>query len=128
MQNGAMFPTYPSLSLQGVAFGPALVLLLAVGRPAAASGDDALERSQLAAIVRQLDMIDRLSGDAAIRTPLGRARYHFDYARLHDDIARVRAGMQDYLVPQRAQPRDPVPLTGDYVRNDVGESVKASPP
>lgn len=31
---------------------------------------------------------------------------------------RVRAGLQDYFVPQRAQPRHPVPLADDYVRRD----------
>jgi RAQPRD family integrative conjugative element protein len=84
-----------------------------------------LEREQLAAVVRQIELADRLAEQATRTAPQERARYHFDYARLHADLERVRAGLQDYLVPQRAQPRDPVPLTGDYVRRD--ERPEASP-
>ena len=56
-----------------------------------------------------------------------RARYHFDYAQLRADLKRVRAGLEDYLVPQRAQPRDPVPLAGDYVRHDRADDEEPSP-
>ena len=75
-----------------------------------------LEREQLAAVVRQIELADRLAERLTRMAPQERARYHFDYARMHEDLERVRAGLQDYLVPQRAQPRDPVSLTGDYVR------------
>nr|WP_273649646.1 RAQPRD family integrative conjugative element protein [Pseudomonas aeruginosa] len=34
--------------------------------------------------------------------------------RVRKDLQRVRAGIQDYLTPPRAQPRDPVELSGDY--------------
>jgi RAQPRD family integrative conjugative element protein len=43
-------------------------------------------------------------------------RYHFDYPRLYADLARIRAGIHDYLNPSRAQPRDLSPLPGDYRR------------
>ncbi|WP_405045738.1 RAQPRD family integrative conjugative element protein [Pseudomonas aeruginosa] len=33
---------------------------------------------------------------------------------MRKDLQRVRAGIQDYLTPPRAQPRDPVELSGDY--------------
>src|SRR3546814_6768596 len=89
-----------------------LAVLLSAMQPAIA--DDTPEREQLAALARQLDLIDRLAEHAAHTAPQERARYHFDYARLRADLKRVRAGLQDYLVPQRAQPRDPVPLVGDY--------------
>ncbi|WP_425531787.1 RAQPRD family integrative conjugative element protein [Stenotrophomonas maltophilia] len=80
----------------------------------AAAADDGIEREQLAALVRQLDLIDRLAEHAAHTAPQERARYHFDHARLREDLQRVRAGIQDYLTPPRAQPRDPVELSGDY--------------
>ena len=83
-----------------------LAVLLSAMQPAIA--DDTPEREQLAALARQLDLIDRLAEHAAHTAPQERARYHFDYARLRADLKRVRAGLQDYLVPQRAQPRDPV--------------------
>ncbi|RMV84787.1 hypothetical protein ALP04_05408, partial [Pseudomonas amygdali pv. sesami] len=41
-------------------------------------------------------------------------RYHMDYSRLVSDIARIRQGLQDYLTPSRAQPRDPVEISGQY--------------
>lgn len=95
----------------------ALALSLSAGRQAIAS-DGALEREQLAALARQIELTDRLAEHAASTAPQDRARYHFDYARLRADLRRVRAGVQDYLIPQRAQPRDPIPPTGDYVRRD----------
>lgn len=108
---------------------PSLAVLLAVllspMQPAIA--DDTPEREQLAALTRQLDLIDRLAEHAANTAPQERARYHFDYARLRADLKRVRAGLQDYLVPQRAQPRDPVPLAGDYVRRDRADDEEPSP-
>ncbi|WP_438839674.1 RAQPRD family integrative conjugative element protein [Aromatoleum toluclasticum] len=91
-----------------------------VQHPAHAA-DDTPEREQLAALARQFDLIDRLAEHATNTAPQSRRRYHFDYARLRADLKRVRAGVQDYLVPQRAQPRDPVSLTGDYVRRDDRE-------
>jgi hypothetical protein len=35
--------------------------------------------------------------------------------------------VQDFLVPQRAQPRDPVPLAGDYLRRDRTDDEEPSP-
>ncbi|MDR0578719.1 MAG: raqprd family integrative conjugative element protein [Candidatus Accumulibacter sp.] len=78
------------------------------------AADEAPEQERLAALVRQLDLADRLAESAAQAASPGRARYRFDYPRLRDDLARVRAGIQDYLVPARAQPRDPAPLTAHY--------------
>ena len=110
---------------------PSLAVLLAVSfsalQPAVAADGVAMEREQLAVLARQLDLIDRLAEHAANSAPQERARYHFDYARLRADLKRVRAGLQDYLVPQRAQPRDPVPLAGDYVRRDRAYDEEPSP-
>ena len=78
------------------------------------AGDGATEQAQLAALIRQLDMLDRLAEHSASLPRQEGSRYHFDYARLHEDIERVRSGTRDYLTPQRAQPRDPVKLIGDY--------------
>lgn len=96
-------------------------------QPAAAADSLASEREQLAALARQLDLIDRLAEHAANTAPQERARYHFDYAQLRADLKRVRAGLEDYLVPQRAQPRDPVPLAGDYVRRDRADDDDEEP-
>ncbi|MBK3805074.1 RAQPRD family integrative conjugative element protein [Stutzerimonas stutzeri] len=104
----------------------ALITALAGASPASA-GDASAEHEQLAALARQLDLIDRLAEHATTTAPQARARYHFDYARLRADLKRVRAGLQDYLVPQRAQPRDPVPLAGDYVHRDRADDEEPSP-
>ena len=96
-------------------------------QPAVAADGLASEREQLAALARQLNLIDRLAEHAANTAPQERTRYHFDYGRLHADLQRVRAGLQDYLVPRRAQPRDPVPLAGDYVRRERADDEEPSP-
>lgn len=107
-----------SIWLRSMAVLPlALAVSFSLSRPVHA-GDDTPERERLAALARQLDLTDRLVEHAANTAPRERARYHFDYTRLRADLERIRAGLQDYLVPQRAQPRDPAPLTGDYVRRD----------
>ncbi|HEB0699126.1 TPA: RAQPRD family integrative conjugative element protein [Pseudomonas aeruginosa] len=95
---------------------PRLAMLLAVSlsAPQPASADDTPERELLAVIARQLDLIDRQAEHVAHTAPQQRARYHFDHARLREDLQRVRTGIQDYLTPPRAQPRDPVELSGDY--------------
>ncbi|WP_442877330.1 integrative conjugative element protein, RAQPRD family [Comamonas sp. GCA5] len=93
----------------------ALVLAVALTNATPASaGDASPEHAQLATLARQLDLIDRLAEHAAHTAPQERARYHFDHARLREDLQRVRAGIQDYLTPPRAQPRDSVELSGDY--------------
>ncbi len=104
----------------------AALLLAAAGlQPAIAAdaSDNAPEREMLAAVTRQLELLDRLAEHAATTAPQERARYHFDYARLRADLERVRTGVRDYLVPQRAQPRDPVPLAGDYTRSNVAPAT-----
>lgn len=114
-------PTRPSPM---AALPLALTASLLALHPAIAA-DDAPERAQLAAVARQIDLADRLAEQTANTAPQDRVRHHFDYARLRADLKRVRAGVQDYLVPQRAQPRDPVPLTGDYLGH--GERPEPSP-
>ncbi|MDR2111516.1 MAG: raqprd family integrative conjugative element protein [Candidatus Accumulibacter sp.] len=109
-----MFPISPILPLRRLV--PAArfcTALFAAGFSCAYAGE-APERERLAALVRQLDLVERLAGQAEQAAPPGAARYRFDYARLRGDLARVRAGVADYLAPPRAQPRDPLPLSGEY--------------
>ena len=109
----------------------ALLLFAASGlQPAIAADapDNVAEREMLAAVTRQLELLDRLAERGATTAPQERARYHFDYARLRADLQRMRAGVRDYLVPQRAQPRDPVPLAGDYTRSGAASDKEAPSP
>ncbi|MCY1450478.1 integrative conjugative element protein, RAQPRD family [compost metagenome] len=73
------------------------------------------EQSQFNLILQQLNTIERLAtrAETASRTDPNE-RYRFDYPRLTKDIQRIRQGVQSYLSPARAQPRDPAELIGDY--------------
>lgn len=86
------------------------------------ASDSNAERETLVAVIRQLDLAHRLADQAATASSGEPARYHFDYVRLREDLQRVRAGVEGYLAPQRAQPRDPVPLTGSYSRDSGTET------
>lgn len=79
-----------------------------------AIASNASEQANLEVMIRQLNALeDTVRRSARIADEPGQ-RYFFDYQRLTSDIQRVRQGLQDYLTPSRAQPRDPVELSGDY--------------
>lgn len=92
---------------------PLTLLFLA---PLAFTSTAASEQTRLTALLRQLDLIERLAEDSARLPRDDTSRYHFDYARFRDDLQRIRQGIRDHLSPQRAQPRDSLPLQGDYRR------------
>ena len=94
-----------------------VIVLLLAGlsvMPAHAQSASLTEHAQLNLLVRQLDMIERTAAESRLRSDEPGNRYHFDYLRLHSDIQRIRSGIHDYLTPQRAQPRDPIEITGHY--------------
>ncbi|ABM31116.1 hypothetical protein C8246_12510 [Paracidovorax avenae] len=103
----------PRLPLSGV-----LAVALLCGATSA-SADTALERERLAGAQRLLDQADRLAATAAPAAASEPSRYHFDYARLHDDVRRMQTGFASYLIPVRAQPRDPSALAGQYTRENA---------
>lgn len=94
-----------------IAISFALTLAACLTSSAADESDD---RLRLTAISRQLDLIERLAREGQAAGFAEGARYHFDYARLREDLARMRTGIEDYLTPTRAQPRDPSSLDGYY--------------
>jgi len=79
-----------------------------------AAAQDVRERSDLGLMQRQIDAIELLADRAHSSTTTDRVRYRFDYARLTEDLERVRHGISHYLSPSRAQPADLVELAGDY--------------
>lgn len=88
------------------------VLAIVHGGSYAAS---AHEQVQLGLVQQQLNTIERLAtraDTASMSEPDD--PYRFDYPGLTQDIQRIRQGVQDYLSPSRAQPRDPGDLVGDY--------------
>jgi RAQPRD family integrative conjugative element protein len=84
------------------------------------------EREQLSLVQQQVDTIERLAAQAKVaRISEPNERYRFDYPRLSQDIQRIRQGVQGYLSPSRAQPRDTHEMVGDY-RLDIPQA-EASP-
>lgn len=90
--------------------------------------DPDLHRQDLASALHQLDLLDRFVTTAdSTYQPSPSERYHFDHDRLHEDLRRVRAGIQAYLSPPRAQPREPEPLAGDYLLSARAADAQAAP-
>ena len=87
-------------------------LIMTQGSSHAAS---AYEQEQIHLIQQHFDVIEHLAARARTKvTTEPNERFRFDYSRLIQDIQRIRQGMQSYLSPTRAQPRDPDELVGDY--------------
>lgn len=109
---------------------PAALLLAALWlwATSASATDPGLHRQNLASALHQLDLLDRfLATVASTYQPRPSDRYHFDHARLRGDLQRVRAGIQAYLSPPRAQPREPEPLAGDYLLSTRSADAQAAP-
>ncbi len=90
-------------------------IVLMLGCPLTVHADTPAQRQELATALRQLDALQRVVAQSAATTPLApNERYYFNYPRLLDDLAHVRSGIQFYLSPSRAQPRDATELNSDY--------------
>lgn len=93
-----------------------IIIALLLIAPFAYPSGTTPEATRMTGLLRQLDQIER-QAEASARLPRDEtSRYHFDYTRFRDDVQRMRQGIRDHLSPQRAQPRDPLPLSGDYRR------------
>ena len=104
-----------------------LVVLWAMSSGASATDPDR-HRQNLASALRQLDLLDRfLVTVSSTYQPSPAERYHFDHFRLREDLQRMRAGIQAYLSPRRAQPREPEPLAGDYLLSVRTADAQAAP-
>lgn len=73
------------------------------------------EREELTLSLNQLTQIEASLHRAqqSARTGINE-RYYFDYPRIHSDISTLRSGIENYLTPIRAQPRDTATLVGQY--------------
>jgi len=106
-----------------------LAVLLAMMLSPAAQAEAAHQRQELAAALRQLDGLERLVRHSEANTlVISGERYHFDYPRLLADLAQVRTGIQTWLAPSRAQPRDLAELSGDYRREQVSHPSAMTQP
>ncbi len=74
----------------------------------------ASEQANLEVMIRQLNALEDTAHRSAQGADEPGQRFYFDYSRLAADLQRIRQGLQDYMTPSRAQPRDPSDLSGDY--------------
>lgn len=73
------------------------------------------EREELTLSLDQLTQIEASLHRAQQSARTGfNERYYFDYPRIHSDITTLRNGIENYLSPIRAQPRDTATLVGQY--------------
>lgn len=92
---------------------PFYIMLLAFSFPALAA--PLTEREELTLSLSQLTQIEASLNRAqqSARTSVSE-RYYFDYPRIYSDITTLRSGIEHYLTPTRAQPRDTAALVGQY--------------
>ncbi|EAW1630178.1 conjugal transfer protein [Salmonella enterica subsp. enterica serovar Herston] len=73
------------------------------------------EREELTLSLSQLTQIEASLNRAQQSASTGiNERYYFDYPRIYSDITTLRSGIEHYLTPTRAQPRDTATLVGQY--------------
>lgn len=96
--------------------------LFLITRSLSVTAQENTEREHLTALTRQLRLMQQMT-DTHIELYAKnqhRARFYFDYQRLKADLQQVENGINDYLVPKRAQPRDPLELSGYYQKSRKG--------
>lgn len=94
---------------------PGLIALSGWGLPFShAVAASASEQANLDVMIRQLNALEDTARRSAQVADEPGKRYFFDYQRLAGDIARIRHGLESYMTPSRAQPRDPIELSGNY--------------
>ncbi|EKS4946477.1 hypothetical protein QB833_004088 [Salmonella enterica] len=80
----------------------------------------ASEPATLSLMLTQLDMLDSTLKHAQSQSSVAPdGRFFFDYLQAHADIRAMRAGIELYLTPSRAQPQPVLPLAGQYRRENV---------
>ncbi|CGO25092.1 integrative conjugative element protein%2C RAQPRD family [Salmonella enterica subsp. enterica serovar Typhi] len=76
----------------------------------------AAEKDELALALRQLDQVQSALERAKIVAVQDNSdgRFFFDYERTTRDLKTMKQGIETYLEPSRAQPRDKGSLVGQY--------------
>lgn len=97
-------------------------LLILLANPLVAPANDTAEREHLAALIRQLQLMQQMTEQHVADYPQNRSRYYFDFKRLNTDLKRIESGINDYLIPKRAQPRDLSEISGYYTQRSQGDS------
>ncbi|HGP0625131.1 TPA: RAQPRD family integrative conjugative element protein [Serratia marcescens] len=101
--------------VRGLGASCVLGLILLTALPAFAAEKDELASAQRMLIQVQA-ALERARVAAAQADPSERGRFFFDYARATADLKTINAGIDCYLEPSRAQPRDGSAVAGNYRR------------
>lgn len=111
-----MYALRLALRRSGCMSGMAVLLLLACSVLSAY----AAEKDELATSLRLLDQaqasLERARVAATQSDPAAHDRYFFDYSRATADINTIKAGIDHYLEPSRAQPREAGTVAGNFRR------------
>ena len=83
--------------------------------PATSLADAQTERTELSRLIHELEQLERLIEQAETAAESSQ-RVQFQYDWLRGDLARVRAGIHEYLESVPLTPRTVTPLAGDYIR------------
>lgn len=76
-----------------------------------ALASEGFERKQLTLAIKQLENAQQVSSATRKRINLSDTdRFWFDYERFERDLKKIQHGIEHYLIPDRAQPRE---LHGD---------------
>lgn len=72
-----------------------------------AIASEVFEREQLSLILKQVKNAQRITVAAHEKiTPADTERFWFDYERLERDLKKIQLGIEHYMTPNRAQPRE----------------------
>jgi RAQPRD family integrative conjugative element protein len=97
----------------GPAIGAVAIAVLAI--PALSLADADSERTELARLIHEIEQLERVIEEAESAADSVQ-RVHFQYPWLRTDLARVKAGIREYLESVPLTPRVITPLAGDYIR------------
>ena len=85
----------------------ALTMVLSGLLSTQAVASEVFEREQLSLILKQVKNAQRITVAAHEKiTPTDTDRFWFDYERLERDLKKIQLGIEHYMTPNRAQPRE----------------------
>lgn len=85
----------------------ALTMVLSGLLSTQAVAGEVFEREQLSLILKQVKNAQRITVAAREKiTPTDTERFWFDYERLERDLKKIQLGIEHYMTPNRAQPRE----------------------
>lgn len=113
-------PAVTSLPLRLLPVG-LIVLIATCTQVPTGNAATASEQTNLEVMIRQLNALEDTARRSAKVADEPSKRFFLDYPRLVGDIERIRHGLENYLSPNRAQPRDPVEISGSYTTAQTGD-------